>query len=82
MNILNFIFLQCPKAEIWIPHSEYSKHALQVKKSLKHDNINKFCLLVSDEHVLNFIFPQCFEAEIPLTQIIKSYPTSNKITQP
>ena len=54
MNIFTkFYLLQCSKAELSIPHSHILKHVLQVTKSLKRDNINKFSLLhiVLDECV-------------------------------
>ena len=46
---------------------------------MKRDNINKFCLLVSDEGMyyvlcttgLNFIFPQCSKAEISTPTAIR-----------
>ena len=42
---MGLYILHCSKAEIWTPHSKNLKHTLQVKKSLKHDNINNLCAL-------------------------------------
>ena len=50
--------------------SEQTLSFLYTTKSLKHDNISKFCLLETDNlmyvlmYVLNFIFLECSKAEI------------------
>ena len=42
LSVMFYIYIYSP------PHSEYKELRLHATKSLKCDNINKFCLLVSD----------------------------------
>ena len=62
--LINFIFLQCSKAEMFDSSLWILKSAPQVTKSLKHDKLDNLCLLLKiGMSVLNFNFLACFIAK-------------------